>query len=127
VLGFIRTYPQLFAKLTLVRTILFWTNPVADISDDLQPATILYHHTHVIVFSALAWTGLVLMFRQGSRYAWLLAPLLLVYPVLYYISSSDSRYRHPIEPLMLLLAVYAVTYALRPNVIRLTRPGSAPD
>jgi hypothetical protein len=34
------------------------------------------------------------------------APALLVYPIVYYITFPDARYRRPIEPLMLMLAVY---------------------
>lgn len=117
VLGFVRDYPEFFAKLTLIHAIIFWTDSFEDI-DDLQPYTVIYYHTHTICFSALAWIGLVLLIRSRSRFAWLLAPVLLLYPCLYYITSPDGRYRHPIEPVMVMLAVYAVALTWKPAVVR---------
>jgi hypothetical protein len=38
--------------------------------------------------------------------------MLVVYPMVYYITHSDIRYRHLIDPEIVLLAVYAFT-ALR--------------
>ncbi len=108
VLYFLRHNPHHFAKLTLIHAILFWSDPFKDINEGLHPDVVLYTHSHTICFSTLAWIGLLLLFRRQARYAWLLAPALLVYPCLYYITSADTRYRHPIEPVMLILAVYAV-------------------
>ncbi|HEX9121398.1 MAG TPA: hypothetical protein VF840_12740 [Terriglobales bacterium] len=44
------------------------------------------------------------------------APALLVYPIVYYITFPDARYRHPIEPLMLMLAVYTVAKSLQTRI-----------
>jgi len=44
------------------------------------------------------------------------APALLVYPIVYYITFPDARYRHPIEPLMLMLAMYTVGRSLQARV-----------
>jgi hypothetical protein len=41
---------------------------------------------------------------------------LLIYPIVYYITFPDARYRHPIEPLMLMLAVYTVGLSLQTRV-----------
>jgi hypothetical protein len=37
--------------------------------------------------------------------------LLVSYPTIYYITFAHPRYRHPIEPEMLILAVYIFTEA----------------
>ena len=39
-------------------------------------------------------------------------------PVVYYITFPEARYRHPIEPLMLMLAVYTVGKSLETRVRR---------
>ena len=111
VLNFVRRNPQHFAKLTLIHAILFWTDTFDDISDDLQPDLVLYYHAHRICLAALAFAGLVLLLRR--RAGWLLAPALIIYPCLYFITSPAARYRHPIEPVMVILAVYAVATAWR--------------
>jgi len=36
---------------------------------------------------------------------------MLFFPVTYYITHSAVRYRHPIDPVMTILAVYAAAYA----------------
>jgi len=46
------------------------------------------------------------MFIRRSRYRWLLAPFLLVYPLPYYLVNPFPRYKHPIETAMLMLIVY---------------------
>ena len=115
---FLRNNKHHFAKLTLIHAILFWSDPFKDINEDLHPDVVLYTHSHTICFSALAWIGLVILLRHRSRWGWLLAPAMMVYPCLYYITSSDTRYRHPIEPIMLILTVYAVVYASNPEALR---------
>jgi len=39
----------------------------------------------------------------------LFASLLLFYPLVYYVSFPHPRYRHPIDPMLLMLAVYLFT------------------
>jgi hypothetical protein len=39
----------------------------------------------------------------------LFASLLIVYPLVYYVSFPLPRYRHPIEPMMTILGVYLFT------------------
>jgi hypothetical protein len=43
----------------------------------------------------------------------LFAALLFAYPAIYYIAYTHPRYRHPIEPEMLLLGVYLICEAGR--------------
>ena len=43
-------------------------------------------------------------------------PILVVFfffPVIYYVTHNTPRYRHPMEPAMALLAVYAVAYPMK--------------
>lgn len=126
--AFIRRNPRYFANLTLRHALMFWFDPIYDFSDDLQPSTILFEHTPVICFSSLAFIGLILLWRRNRAPALLFAPAMLVYPWLYYITSPHPRYRHPIEPVMLVLAVFAIIAArdgsLRPDATGLNVTGS---
>jgi hypothetical protein len=45
----------------------------------------------------------------------------MVYPMIYYLTFPHERYRHPIEPLMVLLALYPLAEALG-NRSRLVEP-----
>jgi hypothetical protein len=52
------------------------------------------------------WLGLIFALTRRVR-GWLLyAAPVLAYPVPYYLSYCSSRYRHAIEPELLLLSVY---------------------
>jgi hypothetical protein len=76
------------------------------------------------IFSLLALLGLLLARRadalqtfpreaiRGASSAPLSAAMLL-FPVTYYITHSAMRYRHPIDPVMTVLAVYAAACVYR--------------
>ena len=58
--------------------------------------------------SALAWIGVFMaLYRKGTAAVPYLA-VLLIFPIVYYVTHSFPTYRFPIEPLMLILAAYAV-------------------
>jgi hypothetical protein len=44
--------------------------------------------------------------RQKVPGAWLFAGLLLTYPTTYYFVFPHARYRHPIEPELVILAAF---------------------
>jgi len=60
-----------------------------------------------VVVSFLMLPALLIAHRRRLR-AWpLFFGLLLLYPVPYYLTFTQARYRHPIEPIMVLLIAYA--------------------
>lgn len=61
--------------------------------------------------SLLAFGGLVLAIRNHVHAAFLFGSVLAFYPLVYYVSFPLPRYRHPIEPMMLILAVYLFSQA----------------
>jgi hypothetical protein len=75
----------------------------------------------------LAWWGLGRMIRLRKRGAPLFAALLLAYPAIYYVIFPQLRYRHPIEPVMLILAVYVISEAreLRESGVAAEAPGAS--
>jgi hypothetical protein len=60
-------------------------------------------------FSVLSLAGLLLAWRATGMESLPLAMCLVVFPIPYYITHTALRYRHPIDPLMTIFAVYAVS------------------
>jgi hypothetical protein len=91
-LRFVREHPSEFLDLTLHRlVVLGWWQPW-----EFWP------------LSLGGWLGLLFVFTRLPR-GWLLfAAALLVYPVPYYFVYPVAKYRHAIEPELLLLSVYFV-------------------
>jgi hypothetical protein len=104
VMQFIRANPKIFLSLCVRRFYLFWSG----YSEPNQPLRWLWAAGWSL-FTVLAFAGLGQAFRRSVAGAAILAWVLLVYPIAYYVTFAFARYKHPIEPLMTLLAVYAVT------------------
>jgi 4-amino-4-deoxy-L-arabinose transferase-like glycosyltransferase len=104
---FIREHPETFLRYTVKRAFYFWVSPP-------QAAIVggydfnISRHMNYLLEAAFAFAGLWLMFRRGKPEAYLLACFLLIYPLPYYVVSPYPRYKHLIEPEMLLLIVYVL-------------------
>jgi len=102
---FIREHPGQFLLFTLQRAAYFWiAPPQATILNgyDLQ----ISRHTNFFLGAFFAFAGLCLTLRNHKRGGLLLACFLLLYPLPYYLVNPFPRYKHPIEPEMILLIVY---------------------
>jgi hypothetical protein len=93
-ISFIRSNPSVFWRLSRERIVGFWAQP-----EQLWPYTLLLFLT--------TSGGVVVAARRGKRWAEFMA-VLLVYPLVYYITHDFARFRYPIEPAMYLLAGYCV-------------------
>lgn len=112
-LDFIVTHPGTFIWLTLKRVVYFWTGN----SQLLQvfPLSGRFAAARYVLFtsvSVLAFVGLLLAFRNRNPMVSLFAIALTIFPLVYYVTHPTPRYRHTIEPAMVLLAVYAITQLL---------------
>lgn len=58
--------------------------------------------------SLLAWAGLLLMLRRNKFEAAPLAIVLIIFPIVYYVTHTHITYRYPIEPEVFLCAAYAM-------------------
>jgi 4-amino-4-deoxy-L-arabinose transferase-like glycosyltransferase len=100
-LQFVREYPGEFLNLTIHRVWWFW---------DGTP--LIYESGHwwkpwqFWPLSCGGWLGLLFVLTRRPRGWILLAAPLFIYPVPYYLSYCSSRYRHAVEPELLLLSVY---------------------
>lgn len=116
---FIREHPGEFVRFTLERAAYFWIGtPQAAIVNGYD--LIVFRHTTFLLGTVLAFAGLWLTIRNRKRGAFLLTCLLIFYPLPYYLVSPFPRYKHPIEPEMILLIVY-LFYAARNVRIRWPR------
>jgi cytochrome bd-type quinol oxidase subunit 1 len=104
---FVRAHPERILVFTLERVWYFWAAPpqaTVVAGYDLRIA----RHAQFLLATIFAFAGLVLTFRRRNRYRWLLLPFLLIYPLPYYLVNPFPRYKHPIEPIMLILIVYVI-------------------
>jgi hypothetical protein len=96
-LGFIRQHPMQFVRLSIHRFFRFWGAPERWVWLALSP---------------LAWVGMVLALW---RKRWESAPyalVILIFPLVYYVTHVFGTFRHPIEPVELILASYAMVSAV---------------
>ena len=132
-LAFMRAYPGIELKLTAARFVAFWAglmNPwQAFISSD---ATLL---VRVLLVCSMApalvgLLGIAALLWKRSPYVFPLAAYPVVFPWLYYVTHSNLRYRHPIDPVMLLLVAIAMEGIFKrlfkqPAVAEETQPSAA--
>lgn len=121
---FLREHTGTFAWLTFKRIVHFWTG-IWNLSTDFLLANPgqAVNIPFCTMVSVLALLGLRRAFRQGLTCAVPIALALLSFPLLYYITETSLRYRHPIDPLFVLLAGYAVVeiHTERPDTFRARR------
>lgn len=102
VMEFIRQHPREFASLTLQRILDFWDGRWLQVNEPQTDRAFTY-----LMLSVLALLGLLLAI--GSRMPGaLLFACIIFYPAAYYVTYSDPRYRHAVEPELLILSVYFV-------------------
>jgi len=120
-MDYILGHPAEFAERSLERAVFFWiTAP--------EEARVMPGHGQLIRQTAfafvtvLAFSGLWLSFRSRVQAAFLFAGLLLLFPLVYYLTHTESRYYHPLAPFVCMLATYAVLRLA--NRSRLPSPNS---
>jgi hypothetical protein len=90
---FIGDNPAKFLRFSARRCYQFWTTPET---------------SAWIGLGLIAWIGLVLAVWRKGFAAVPHAVVILIFPLIYYVTHVFSTYRHPIEPVVLLLAAYAM-------------------
>jgi 4-amino-4-deoxy-L-arabinose transferase-like glycosyltransferase len=95
-LQFIRQHPVQFLRLCSQRSWNYWTAPVPYIW---------------LPIGLLAWSGGIFSLWRKRPGAIPFAIVLLIFPSIYYVTHTWPTYRHPMEPVMVLLAVFAVLSA----------------
>lgn len=105
---FVRRYPGEFGQLCLRRFTAFWDGTSLNYVpfDEWRPWMFF-------LLSLVTLWGLVLAIGEKVPGSLLAAGLLLLYPLPYYITFPSARYRHALEPEMLILSVYFVYEAVK--------------
>jgi 4-amino-4-deoxy-L-arabinose transferase-like glycosyltransferase len=102
----IRTHPKRFAVISMKRFFYYW-NGVPRPTDSVAPWD--FRSSLFLASSVLAIWGLSRALRQKQPGAWLFAGLVLTYPTVYYFVFPHARYRHPIEPELIILLVFLLS------------------
>lgn len=118
--AYIKAHPDEFLKKTWDRVLDTWSAR-EDTWTDIWVKSLHLARANVwicSIFSVLSFAGLILALVDFRWEALPVALCLIVFPIPYYITHTALRYRHPIDPLMTIFAVYAVARlgrALRPR------------
>jgi 4-amino-4-deoxy-L-arabinose transferase-like glycosyltransferase len=104
-LQFIESHPRMEMRLLGWRFVDFWMGVVDPwrtfiTSDSWLIRGILFGN---FVSSMGALLGMVALFLKRNQWAIAFAAYPVVFPVLYYVTHTSLRYRHPIDPVVLLL------------------------
>jgi len=100
---YIRGHPLVFLRLSGVRFIRFWTG-----TGNKDGSLIFAIHAVLTASLGLAGIGFLVKQRRYRLAVLFLLPLLL-FPLPYYITHAEFRYRLVVDPLLTILAAYAVT------------------
>jgi hypothetical protein len=112
-ISFIETHPGLEMQLTGRKFAAFWTgtdSPLKNFRETDSPLikTILLSS---FLSAAAGVLGMAALWRKRVAVAFPVVVYPVVFPSLYYVTHADLRYRHPIDPVVLLLAAVAVAAA----------------
>jgi Dolichyl-phosphate-mannose-protein mannosyltransferase len=110
-----------FAALSLKRVYYFWAG-VPHSSVD-SPFTEFARNLNYAFASLAGLLGLFLALRSRVAGAWLFAMAFLTIPLTYYVVAAHARFRHPIEPLILILGVFLFQSARKRDVPEPLRDG----
>jgi len=114
-LAFIRQNPALFLRLTLRRVLATWAGSEHPYDNFVQTDSTLVRVVLVlnVVLTLGTVAAIVLLFARKNVFAFPVAVFPLLYPMIYYLTHTSLRYRHPIDPLLVLLTVFAVACCFR--------------
>ena len=106
--AWVRENPGRFAVVSLKRFFYYWNGVPKETSSTLP---VDFRTSAFLATSVLAIWGLFRALRQKRPGAWLFAGLMLLYPAAYYFVYPHARYRHPIEPELVILIVFVIAEA----------------
>jgi len=123
-LAFMRTHPRdttrFFFRRFADNWLGVWDAP-ADLWRFMPPfmkVTLIWN----CLFSLLSFVGALFAYRARSEAAMPFASVMLMFPVVFYVTHTSGRYRYPMDPMMAILAVFAFAYPLAELVKWLGRP-----
>jgi 4-amino-4-deoxy-L-arabinose transferase-like glycosyltransferase len=106
-ISFIKAHPGTFVRHCVYRFVDIWSD-YFDSREDffIQPSgTRPFYIVFCALFSLAAWAGMVALLKEDCLRWSPLACAVLFFPLPYYVTHSSQRYRHPIDPILTVLAV----------------------
>lgn len=99
--AYVRAHPGDILQLSATRVVRFWTGAGSEANSGIV-------ELHAVLTSLLGLLGLAALCRQSRTTALLFLLPLLVFPLPYYITHPDFRFRLLLDPLLTVLSAYAV-------------------
>ena len=112
----IRAEPARFARNTLRRVFFFWAG--VPHPESATPWVEYARSLNFIFGSVCGLLGLALALQRKAPAAGLFAWAFLLLPLVYYGVAAHARFRHPLEPLLVVLGVYLFQSAELTKIIR---------
>src|SRR5277367_1290711 len=114
---FIRAHPRLEAVLWWRRFLAIWTGSETPLKSFADAETLLVRVVLVTNLLGAIGTalGMVMLLVRRNIYAFPLAALPLIHPILYYATHPSLRYRHPIDPALAVLVAVGIASILHPR------------
>jgi hypothetical protein len=112
---FIASHPRVELELTRKRFLDFWMGSPEPLKKFRETDSFLIRGLLLGSFltSVGALLGVSVLFFRRNEYAFPLAAFPVAFPLLYYLMHASLRYRHPIDPIVLLLTAIAAAAPFR--------------
>lgn len=108
--AFIVEHPRIELWLISQRFVDFWTGTSTPVTA-IRQANSLWLRLILLcndVAPLCAFLGIIVLLATKNTYALPLVAIPIIFPLLYYVTHTSLRYRHPIDPVVLLLAAIGV-------------------
>ena len=102
-LAFIRTRPSTFLRLTCTRILRFWLGSGSRFGSP-------WYIVHATVTSLLGFAGLCMLYRSHQRSVQLILIPVLLFPLPYYITHAEFRYRLILDPVLAAVGARALDF-----------------
>lgn len=105
-MAYIAQHPARFAASTVRRVLFTWTGlwdipPRWTFDESGLPNVLVYTFFSIVAFAGIGWS-----IREGRDLTVPLIIPLLCLPLSYYVTHADIRFRHPVDPIMVVFAAY---------------------
>jgi 4-amino-4-deoxy-L-arabinose transferase-like glycosyltransferase len=124
-LNFIYSHPRTEVRLCTYRFLSFWTGSPQPLHDfgvaDLFLKSV-FVSGFLLMLGMLA--GLAILYRRHDGFFFPFASFPVIYPLIYYVTNGQLRYRHPLDPVLVLLLALAL-WQLGPYGMRYLKPAAA--
>jgi 4-amino-4-deoxy-L-arabinose transferase-like glycosyltransferase len=111
-LAFIESHPRIELWLIGQRFLDFWAGTATPLATFRQANSLWLRFILLCNDAApvCAFLGILVLFARKNAYALPAAAIPVIFPLTYYATHTSLRYRHPIDPVVLLLAAIALEW-----------------